>query len=161
MQNRQINKAYLHYTEMMTILGSQNIMPKEVFFKMIQIMFQDKDQNNSNKNFDQIKEWHKTKHNNVEDFKPKRPRPNNNIKEDSGGENKPSKSPQRQINEALDKIVFLQAEINKYKGDTEMTKSLEGALINQKNKINNITNNGKQIKGLFDNQYYINHVDSK
>ena len=66
MQNRQINKAYLHYTEMMTILGSQNIMPKEVFFKMIQIMFQDKDQNNSNKNFDQIKEWHKTKHNNEE-----------------------------------------------------------------------------------------------
>ena len=50
MQNRQINKAYLHYTEMMTILGSQNIMPKEVFFKMIQIMFQDKDQDNSNKN---------------------------------------------------------------------------------------------------------------
>ena len=73
--------------------------------------------------------------------------------------NKKAESPQRQINEALDKIVFLQAEINKYKGDAEMTKSLEDALINQKNKINNITNNGTQIKGLFYNPYYVGHTD--
>ena len=72
---------------------------------------------------------------------------------------KEPESPQRQINEALDKIVFLQAEIIKYKNDAEMTKSLEDALINQKNKINNITNNGNQIKGLFNNPYYVGHTD--
>ena len=32
----------------------------------------------------------------------------------------------------------IKSEINKYKGDTEMTKSLEGALIHQKNKINKL-----------------------
>ena len=73
--------------------------------------------------------------------------------------NKKAENPQRQINEALDKIVFLQAEIIKYKNDAEMTKSLEDALINQKNKINNITNNGNQIKGLFNNPYYVGHTD--
>ena len=70
-----------------------------------------------------------------------------------------NKSPQVQINEALDKIQFLQAEINKYKGnDKELTESLITALNKQKNKINKITNNGKQIKGLFNNEYYINHI---
>ena len=73
--------------------------------------------------------------------------------------NKKAESPQRQINEALDKIVFLQAEITKYKDDAEMIKSLEDALINQKNKINNITNDGTQIKGLFNNPYYVGHTD--
>lgn len=129
MQKRQINKAYSHYTEMMLALGSQNIMPKEMFVKMCEMMFLFKG-NNSNKNFDQIKSWHKAKHNNVEDFKPKHPRPNKEEPEELNYTD--------QINETLDKILFLKSEINKYKGDTEMTKSLEGALIHQKNKINKL-----------------------
>ena len=129
MQKRQINKAYAHYTEMMLALGSQNIMPKDIFVKMCEMMFFFKE-NNSNKNFDQIKSWHKAKHNNVEDFKPKRPRPNKEEPEELNYTD--------QINKTLDKILFLKGEINKYKGDAEMTKSLEGALINQKNKINKI-----------------------
>lgn len=104
---------------MMEALGSQNIMPKEIFVKMCEMMFFFK-QNNSNKNFDQIKSWHKTKH----------PRPNKEEPEELNYTD--------QINETLDKILFLKGEINKYKGDTEMTKSLEGALINQKNKINKL-----------------------
>lgn len=119
MQKRQINKAYAHYTEMMEALGSQNIMPKEMFVKMCEMMFFFK-QNNSSKNFDQIKSWHKAKH----------PRPNKEETEELNYTN--------QINETLDKILFLKGEINKYKGDTEMTKSLEDALINQKNKINKL-----------------------
>ena len=129
MQKRQINKAYAHYTEMMLALGSQNIMPKDIFVKMCEMMFFFKE-NNSNKNFDQIKSWHKAKHNNVEDFKPKRPRPNKEEPEELNYTD--------QINKTLDKILFLKGEINKYKGDTEMTKSLEGALIHQKNKINKL-----------------------
>ena len=119
MQKRQINKAYAHYTEMMEALGSQNIMPKEMFVKMCEMMFFFK-QNNSNKNFDQIKSWHKAKH----------PHPNKEAPEELNYTD--------QINETLDKILFLKGEINKYKGDTEMTKSLESALINQKNKINKL-----------------------
>ena len=105
---------------MMTALGSQNIMPKQIFFKMCEMMFEFKEQNNSNKNFNQIKSWHKAKHS----------RPNKEEPEELNYTD--------QINETLDKILFLKGEINKYKGDTEMTKSLEGALINQKNKINKI-----------------------
>ena len=114
---------------MMLALGSQNIMPKDIFVKMCEMMFFFKG-NNSNKNFDQIKSWHKAKHNNVEDFKPKRPRPNKEEPEELNYTD--------QINKTLDKILFLKGEINKYKGDTEMTKSLEGALIHQKNKINKL-----------------------
>ena len=53
MQNRQINKAYAHYTEMMMALGSQNIMPKEIFVKMCEMMFLVKGENNSNQNYNQ------------------------------------------------------------------------------------------------------------
>ena len=150
MQKRQINKAYAHYTEMMLALGSQNIMPKDIFVKMCEMMFFFKE-NNSNKNFDQIKSWHKAKHNNVEDFKPKHPRPNKDKKKDT-------ESPQKQINDALDNIIFLKGEIIKHKKDAGLVESLKGAIQTQRNKILRITNDGKQIKGLFNNQYYINYI---
>ena len=65
MQKRQINKAYAHYTEMMMALGSQNIMPKEIFVKMCEMMFLVKGENNSNQNYNQLKEWQSTKHNKI------------------------------------------------------------------------------------------------
>ena len=72
MQKRQINKAYAHYTEMMMALGSQNIMPKEIFVKMCEMMFFFKE-NNSNQNYNQLKEWQNTKHNKIPKSKESRP----------------------------------------------------------------------------------------
>ena len=148
MQKRQINKAYAHYTEMMMALGSQNIMPKDIFVKMCEMMFFFKE-NNSNQNYNQLKEWQSTKHNKIPKSKESRP---NKDKEKS------TESPQKQINDALDNIIFLKGEIIKHKKDAGLVESLKGAIQAQRNKILRITNDGKQIKGLFNNQYYINYI---
>ena len=148
MQKRQINKAYAHYTEMMMALGSQNIMPKDIFVKMCEMMFFFKE-NNSNQNYNQLKEWQSTKHNKIP--KSKESRPNKNKE-------KNTESPQKQINDALDNIIFLKGEIIKHKKDAGLVESLKGAIQAQRNKILRITNDGKQIKGLFNNQYYINYI---
>ena len=148
MQKRQINKAYAHYTEMMMALGSQNIMPKDIFVKMCEMMFFFKE-NNSNQNYNQLKEWQSTKHNKIP--KSKESRPNKNKE-------KNTESPQKQINDALDNIIFLKGEIIKHKKDAGLVESLKGAIQTQRNKILRITNDGKQIKGLFNNQYYINYI---
>ena len=148
MQKRQINKAYAHYTEMMMALGSQNIMPKEIFVKMCEMMFLVKG-DNSNQNYNQLKEWQSTKHNKIP--KSKESRPNKNKE-------KNTESPQKQINDALDNIIFLKGEIIKHKKDAGLVESLKGAIQTQRNKILRITNDGKQIKGLFNNQYYINYI---
>tara|TARA_B100000242_G_C43010954_1_gene470053 strand:+ start:976 stop:1389 length:414 start_codon:yes stop_codon:yes gene_type:complete len=52
-------------------------------------------------------------------------------------------SPQAQINELLD----------------SMNGASDSEIIEIKNKINKITNNGTQIKGLFNNPYYVGHTD--
>ena len=148
MQKRQINKAYAHYTEMMMALGLQNIMPKDIFVKMCEMMFFFKE-NNSNQNYNQLKEWQSTKHNKIP--KSKESRPNKNKE-------KNTESPQKQINDALDNIIFLKGEIIKHKKDAGLVESLKGAIQAQRNKILRITNDGKQIKGLFNNQYYINYI---
>lgn len=148
MQKRQINKAYAHYTEMMMALGSQNIMPKDIFVKMCEMMFFFKE-NNSNQNYNQLKEWQSTKHNKIP--KSKESRPNKNKE-------KNTESPQKQINDALDNIIFLKGEIIKHKKDAGLVESLKNAIESQRNKILRITNDGKQIKGLFNNQYYINYI---
>ena len=146
MQKRQINKAYAHYTEMMMALGLQNIMPKDIFVKMCEMMFFFKE-NNSNQNYNQLKEWQSTKHNKIP--KSKESRPNKNKE-------KSTESPQKQINDALDNIIFLKGEIIKHKKDAGLVESLKGAIQTQRNKILRITKclnmEGKQIKGLF--QYY-------
>ena len=149
MQKRQINKAYAHYTEMMMALGSQNIMPKEIFVKMCEMMFLVKGEDNSNQNYNQLKEWQNTKHNKIPKSKESRP---NKDKEKS------TESPQKQINDALDNIIFLKGEIIKHKKDAGLVESLKNAIESQRNKILRITNDGKQIKGLFNNQYYINYI---
>ena len=149
MQKRQINKAYAHYTEMMMALGSQNIMPKEIFVKMCEMMFLVKGENNSNENYNQLKEWQNTKH--AKKPKSKESRPNKDKEKDT-------ESPQKQINDALDNIIFLKGEIIKHKKDAGLVESLKGAIQTQRNKILRITNDGKQIKGLFNNQYYINYI---
>jgi len=149
MQKRQINKAYAHYTEMMMALGSQNIMPKEIFLKMCEMMFLFKGENNSNQIYNQLKGWQNTKHNKIP--KSKESRPNKNKK-------KNTESPQKQINDALDNIIFLKGEIIKHKKDAGLVESLKNAIESQRNKILRITNDGKQIKGLFNNQYYINYI---
>ena len=148
MQKRQINKAYAHYTEMMMALGSQNIMPKDIFVKMCEMMFFFKE-NNSNQNYNQLKEWQSTKHNKIP--KSKESRPNKNKEKNTD-------SPQKQINDALDNIIFLKGEIIKHKKDAGLVESLKNAIESQRNKILRITNDGKQIKGLFNNQYYINYI---
>ena len=40
-----------------------------------------------------------------------------------------------------------------------MNGASDSEIIEIKNKINNITNNGTQIKGLFNNPYYVGHTD--
>ena len=90
-----------------------------------------------------------TKHNKIPKSKESRP---NKDKEKS------TESPQKQINDALDNIIFLKGEIIKHKKDAGLVESLKGAIQAQRNKILRITNDGKQIKGLFNNQYYINYI---
>lgn len=66
----------------------------------------------------------------------------NKNKKSSNKKPKPE-SPQAQINELLD----------------SMNGASDSEIIEIKNKINKITNNGTQIKGLFNNPYYVGHTD--
>lgn len=152
-KKQDLKKAYKAYVEMMLALGNE---PNFDFDQFVNIHSMYMDMKDSFKH-----SWgHIPSNKNHKPFNIK-PKPNNKRKEPNNMSDKDSanKSPQVQINEALDKIQFLQAEINKYKSnDKELTESLVTALNKQKNKINKITNNGKQIKGLFNNEYYINHI---
>ena len=66
-----------------------------------------------------------------------------NKKKKSSNKKPKPESPQAQINELLD----------------SMNGASDSEIIEIKNKINKITNNGTQIKGLFNNPYYVGHTD--
>jgi len=82
----------------------------------------------------------------------------------------------KEINQLLDDILAIQAESNRvmtevdgrkplYNKDTgeKITKKqvlelAQAQIIEIKNDLNKLTNNGKAIKGLFNNQYYVNDI---
>ena len=85
----------------------------------------------------------------------------------------------KEINNRLDHILEIKSEINRMRADLA-NKSLDVELINNetgekvsadkieqlanaeiieiKNELNKITNNGKRITGIFNNKYYINDM---
>ena len=83
---------------------------------------------------------------------------------------------QKDINERLDEILAIRAEIKKMDYDLEDDASLKniqtGEQINKKQALraveemiervkfdlNKITNNGKNVKGIFTNNYYVNDL---
>lgn len=80
----------------------------------------------------------------------------------------------KEINDKLDEILYIQAEIKRMtkdlKEDSQITnvktgksvsrKEAEGAVRELLNEIyiqlNKITHNGKRVKGVFNNTYYVN-----
>jgi len=82
----------------------------------------------------------------------------------------------KQINQCLDDLLALQAEaqrlhkevdgrkklLNKQTGEAitkkEILELAEVEITQIKNELNKLTNNGKNIKGLFNNEYYINDI---
>lgn len=69
-------------------------------------------------------------------------------------EEKKPDSIQRQINNKLDEITKLKRQIKTTKNNESLLAELEMV----KGEINKITNEGTQIKGIFDNAYYVNDV---
>ena len=69
-------------------------------------------------------------------------------------EKKKPDSIQRQINNKLDEITKLKRQIKTTKNNESLLAELEMV----KGEINKITNEGRQIKGIFNNPYYINDV---
>ncbi len=87
-----------------------------------------------------------------------------------------SMSTAKQINKYLDEMLALQAESKKVEAEVDGRKKLinqqtgekvtkkqvlqmaEAEINLIKNDLNKITNNGKNIKGVFDNVYYVNDV---
>lgn len=87
-----------------------------------------------------------------------------------------SMSTAKQINKYLDEMLALQAEFKKVEAEVDGRKKLinqqtgekvtkkqvlqmaEAEINLIKNDLNKITNNGKNIKGVFDNVYYVNDV---
>ena len=83
---------------------------------------------------------------------------------------------QKDINERLDEILAIRSEIKKMDNDLEDNASLKniqtGEQINKKQALraveemiervkfdlNKITNNGKNVKGIFTNNYYVNDL---
>ena len=83
---------------------------------------------------------------------------------------------QKDINERLDEILAIRAEIKKMNHDLEDDASLKniqtGEQINKKQALraveemvdrikfdlNKLTNNGKNVKGIFTNNYYVNDL---
>jgi hypothetical protein len=83
---------------------------------------------------------------------------------------------QKDINERLDEILAIRAEIKKMNHDLEDDASLKniqtGEQINKKDALraveemvdrikfdlNKLTNNGKNVKGIFTNNYYVNDL---
>ncbi len=85
----------------------------------------------------------------------------------------------KEVNNRLDHILEIKSEINRMRADLA-NKSLDIELINNetgekvsadkieqlanaeiieiKNELNKITNNGKRITGIFNNKYYINDM---
>jgi len=69
-------------------------------------------------------------------------------------EPKREESTAKQINNKLDEIIKLKRQIKVTKNKESLLAELE--MI--KGEINKITNEGRQIKGIFDNPYYVNDV---
>jgi len=82
----------------------------------------------------------------------------------------------KQINKCLDDMLALQAEANRLHKEVDGRKKLinketgekitkkqvlelaEVEITQIKNELNKLTNNGKSIKGLFNNEYYVNDM---
>ena len=82
----------------------------------------------------------------------------------------------KQINKCLDDMLALQAEAKRLHKEVDGRKKLvnqetgekitkkqvlelaEVEITQIKNELNKLTNNGQNIKGLFDNEYYINDM---
>lgn len=82
----------------------------------------------------------------------------------------------KQINKCLDDMLALQAEAKRLHKEVDGRKKLvnqetgekitkkqvlelaEAEITQIKNELNKLTNNGQNIKGLFDNEYYINDM---
>ncbi len=80
------------------------------------------------------------------------------------------------INDKLDEILKLRAEINRMKKDLNNNESLvnletgekttqedalnlvEKIITQLKNDINELTNNGRNVKDIFTNNYYVNDI---
>lgn len=80
----------------------------------------------------------------------------------------------KQINRKLDEILVIKSEINRMRADLAEDKKLfnnktgeetsvkkivelaDNEITAIKNDLNQITNNGKRVRGLFDNVYYVN-----
>ena len=81
-------------------------------------------------------------------------------------EKKKPDSIQRQINNNLDNIINTRREIIKLKKDKSLsaaqknnrTETLNSEIKQFESKLNKITNEGTQIKGIFNNPYYINDI---
>lgn len=69
-------------------------------------------------------------------------------------EEKKEESTAKQINNKLDEIIKLKRQIKITKNKESLLAELEMV----KGEINKITNEGRQIKGIFDNPYYINDL---
>ena len=86
------------------------------------------------------------------------------------------KSLAKEINERLDQILDIRSEIKRMNADLtddvqlnnmqtgepttklEAVDIVEGMIIAIKEELNEITNNGKNVKDIFTNKYYINDV---
>jgi len=86
------------------------------------------------------------------------------------------KSLAKQINENLDKIIYMRREAERMDNDLDDDQILnnintgekqskldalnivEGLIIDVKNELNQITNNGKNVRDIFTNKYYINDI---
>lgn len=95
---------------------------------------------------------------------------------DNGEEEVKEKSLAKQINENLDKIIYMRREAERMDNDLDDNQILnniktgekqskldalnivEGLIIDVKNELNQITNNGKNVRDIFTNKYYINDM---
>ena len=82
----------------------------------------------------------------------------------------------KQINKCLDDMLALQAEAQRLQKEVDGRKKLVNQMTGEKitkkqvlelaeveitqikNELNKLTNNGKNIKGMFNNEYYINDM---
>jgi hypothetical protein len=95
---------------------------------------------------------------------------------DNGEEEVKEKSLAKQINENLDKIIYMRREAERMDNDLDDDQILnnintgekqskldalnivEGLIIDVKNELNQITNNGKNVRDIFTNKYYVNDM---
>jgi hypothetical protein len=82
----------------------------------------------------------------------------------------------RAINNRLDELLKVQSEMSRVMSEVDGRKKLinhetgekvtkkdviayaEAEIIQIKNELNKLTNNGKNIRGIFDNDYYVNDL---